>query len=135
MTGIPKSSFVETVFDMPSHPGTSGRRPLLQPEQKHISLMGYIIHKFTTSCHRMLEPYLGPGATEKDCLLEPNHRKIFRCDVDSDYATKMIPSVFFRFAEQVFNPDSDIAGSGDVHNAARVYRAEQRAAVVHRQTV
>lgn len=47
VTGIPKLSFSETVFDMVCHPVPSGRRPMLCQKPKPIPFMGYLVRIFT----------------------------------------------------------------------------------------
>lgn len=91
LTGIPRMSLAETVFDMDKAPGKYGRSSILRPVQKLTALMMYIERKLTKPGGIKLETCAGTGAHMRVCLLEPCHRESTRCDADIDGFTKLRP--------------------------------------------
>lgn len=121
LTGIPNLLFAETVFDIEVTLEAFDRLPMSQPKQKPILLMRLIIQKFTKSGNMVPDLFMGTGATEKACLLEPRHRNFSVCDADSSCVSKVMPSLLLVFVEQALHPEYDVTEIKNNQKAVKRY--------------
>lgn len=92
------------------------------------------IHKFSKGNEMVLDPLIGTRSIAKACLLEPTHRKLTDCDVDSDFVWKMMMSLLHVFEKQVLHPESDKTKSWKMQKAAKPYLIEQKAVAIANRT-
>lgn len=62
----------------------------------------------------MFDTFVGAGATTRDYLLEPKHRKFPGCDGDSNFAAKITLFFLQNLAGQAPNPELATMESGDM---------------------
>lgn len=67
VSGIPRLSFSETVFDVEKPVPNSGRRPRLRPEQMPVAVMQYFFKKLTRPSATVLDPFMGICITTIVC--------------------------------------------------------------------
>lgn len=94
---------------------------MVRPKQKPIALLSPLISKFTGPGSMVTDPFLRTGATAKDCLVLPKHQTLMECDSDSDFVSKMRPSLLRVFAVQGLSSLTDIFKSEEVQTAAYGY--------------
>lgn len=88
---ILKLSFAKTIFNIWATAAASSSHPMLRPEQKPISLVGFIIYKFTSGGDMVLELLMGTGATAKACMVGLWQHNFTSFNADSKCVVKWRP--------------------------------------------
>lgn len=118
VSNIPRMSFLETVFHIEEPVASSGSRPMVCPELKAVAVMRQIVQKFLKPEDIIVHPCIGTVATAKACLINPKHCKFTGCDSDSDFLSKMRPSLLETFTLQVLNKNFNNVESAEIAKAA-----------------
>ena len=80
----------------------------LRPEQKPVSLLKFLINKFTNGGDLVVDPCAGTFSAMRACMLMDEHRRFAGTDKDSLCASVVEDDMIGLFAKQVQNPRSDI---------------------------
>lgn len=114
LTEIWKLWIAKAVFDIKTDAGSNDGYPMLWPEQRSNSLMGFITRKFTKGGDIVLDLFMSTRASAKACLLEPRYRIITGFDKDRKVIVRTTLSFLHVSSEQTFNPKSDVRESEEV---------------------
>ena len=121
----------EEVIYLEGNGGTGNARKRLRPEQKPISLMKFLVNKFTKGGDLVVDTCAGTFSTLKACMEMDNHRRFIGTDMDENCAAMVEDSVIEMFATQLLNQKSDLITQDiKVRKAAQLVSAE-----VNRQAV
>ena len=107
VTNVPVPSGSEVVY-LPMEKEEDQYKHRLRPEQKPVSLMKYLINKFTNGGDLVIDPCAGTFSTMQACMLLDNHRRFAGTDKDSNCACIVEEDMIGLYAKQVQNPKSDL---------------------------
>ena len=107
VTGVPIPTGTEVVTYEVKENGEPTKRKL-RPEQKPVSLLKYLINKFTKPGDLVVDVCAGIFSTMRACMEMEKHRRFVGCDKDAMCARIVQDEMIRFFSEQVHNQFSDI---------------------------
>lgn len=98
------------------------KRPLLiQPEQKGMAVMKYLVDKYSQPGDLVYDPFAGSYPTGRVCLSLPLHSRYILRDKDMDCNKYAMRHLVEGFSSQVLNPKSEMTGSSELDEAATLF--------------
>ena len=107
VTGVPLPTGNEVVtYEVEENGETTKKK--LRPEQKSVSLLKYLINKFTKPGDLVVDVCAGTFSTMRACMEMNKHRRFVGCDKDETCSRLVQDEMICLFSKQVHNQLSDI---------------------------